>query len=63
MSRNSQRETTNDVRVRPLQPATHAAVFRRGGMLRVLRRHGSHVRNAGGHESKALQVVQRRTRA
>jgi hypothetical protein len=43
-----------------LQPATYAAVFRRGGMLRVLRRHGSHVRNVGGHESSALQVVRRR---
>jgi hypothetical protein len=46
-----------------LQPAMHAAVFRRGGLLRVLRRHGSHVRNAGGHESRALQVVSCRTRA
>ena len=46
-----------------LQPATNAAVLRRGGLLRVLRRHGSHVRNVGGHESRALQVVHRRARA
>lgn len=45
-----------------LQPAERAAVFRRGGMLRVSRRHGSHVRNVGGHESSASQVVLRRAR-
>lgn len=45
-----------------LQPANDTAVLRRGGLLRVLRRHGSHVRNVGGHESKALQVVHCRVR-
>ena len=42
-----------------LQPATDAAVFRRGGALLPLHRHGSHVRNVGGHESRALQVGSR----
>jgi hypothetical protein len=32
-------------------------VFRRGGALRASQRHGSHVRNVGSHESRALQVV------
>ncbi len=35
----------------------YAAVFRRGGRISPPQRHGPHVRNAGSHESRALQVV------
>ena len=46
-----------------LQSADTSAVFRRGGILDALLRHGSHVRNVGSHESRALQVISRLTRA
>lgn len=38
--------------------ASHLSlVFRRGGALSALLRHGPHVRNVGIHESRALQVA------
>lgn len=47
----------------PSLPAINATVFRRGGFLIRLHRHGSHVRNVGGHGSKAFVVVDEAVRA
>jgi len=41
-----------------MQPAAYATVFRRGGNMSGIHRHGPQVRNVlGSHESRALQVV------
>ncbi len=47
----------------PSLPAINATVFRRGGFLIPLHRHGSHVRNVGGHGAKAFVVVDEAIRA
>jgi hypothetical protein len=52
------RATITDSRFARRPAASHLSlVFRQGGALSALLRHGSHVRNAGGHESTALQVA------
>lgn len=52
------RAAITDSRVARRPAASHLSlVFRQGGALSALLRHGPHVRNAGSHESTALQVA------